>query len=96
MLENVVDPIPYLQEVKTQAEPSQTHTGTALTYENYYELLILATMSHDKKLNGTLSLELNPGGISTISNGFQKMTTRIHFKCISSFDMIQIYDSQLK
>ena len=48
MLENVVDPIPYLQEVKTQAEPSQTHTGTALTYENYYELLILATMSHDK------------------------------------------------
>ena len=52
MLENVVDPIPYLQEVKTQAEPSQTHTGTALNYENYYELLILDTMSHEIFLMG--------------------------------------------
>ena len=49
-LENVVDPIPSLQAVKNQADQLKTQTGTALTYEQYYELLLSAAMTNDNKL----------------------------------------------
>ena len=49
MLENVVDPIPYLQTVKTKAGPFKIQTGYSVTYEKFYELLIEAATIHRKK-----------------------------------------------
>ena len=50
MLDNVIDTIPSLQAVKTQANRFKTHTVTALTYDQYSELLILDAITHDNKL----------------------------------------------
>ena len=49
MLENYVEPIPYLQSVKNQYDQFKIHTGTYMTHDKYYELLLSAAMTHDKK-----------------------------------------------
>ena len=48
-LENCVDPIPYLQSVQNQAPQFKTPTGTALTYDQYYELLLSDETIHEHK-----------------------------------------------
>ena len=49
MLENIVDPILYLQVVKTQSDHFKVQTGTFQTYDQYCKLLISAETTHDRK-----------------------------------------------
>ena len=51
MLDNFVDPIPSLQDVKNQSEKFETHAGTALKYEKYSELFLSAATNHNNKFN---------------------------------------------
>ena len=51
MLEKVVETIPYLHMVKYQSDQLKTKTDTAMNYEQYYELLILYLITHDKKID---------------------------------------------
>ena len=60
MLENFVEPITYLQVVKKEADLFKIQTGTDMTYYQYSELFLSDATNHDNKLNGTLSLALNP------------------------------------
>ena len=50
MLENVVEPIPSLKSVRNQSERLKTRTGTALIYDKYSEILILAEAIHYQKI----------------------------------------------
>ena len=50
MLEKVVETIPYLHTVKDQSNQFKTKTYTAMNCEQYYELLILYLITHDKKI----------------------------------------------
>ena len=47
---NVIGPITYLQYVKNNPDQFKIQTGTALTYDQYYELRLLSATTHDKKL----------------------------------------------
>ena len=49
MLKNFIDPIPSLQDVKNQANQFKRQTVTALTYEQYSELLLSDEITHAKQ-----------------------------------------------
>ena len=70
MLENIIDLITYLKAIKNQYDQFKTQTGTDLTYDKYYELLISSEINHDKNSNGTLILVINYGGMSMRFNRF--------------------------
>ena len=50
MLDNVVEPIPYLQAVKTNSDQFKKQTGKNLAYEQYSEQFIPAVTTHDKNI----------------------------------------------
>ena len=94
MLENVVDPILSLQAVKTQSEKFKIQKGTPLTYETYYELLILAVMYHDRKFKQDSKFssksQCNVYELGHIPNDGYDASFNIY----SSIDMVQAYASQ--
>jgi hypothetical protein len=47
LLENAVHPIAELRQVKINATLQQTHTGQALTYQQYFPLLLSAAANYD-------------------------------------------------
>ena len=47
MLDNVVGPIKSLQAVKNQPDQFKTYIGTYLSYEQHFELILLAATIHD-------------------------------------------------
>ena len=76
MLENVVDNIISLQSVKTYFYQFKVNTGTDLTYEKYYGILILDATPHDK--NKMLSLLINTRGIPMRLNNSPMMRMRFN------------------
>ena len=49
LLQNAVHSIPELCAIKVQAEQLKTHTGKALTYDQYCSLLLSAAQQHDRQ-----------------------------------------------
>ena len=76
-MDSVVDPIPYLQSVKNQADQLKTQTGTSMTYEQYSELFLSDAITQDKKIKQDTKFRSKSRRSSMILNSFPMMGMRI-------------------
>ena len=75
---NVFDPISSLQVVKNQSDQFKIQTGTILTYEKYYELLLLDATYNDNRFKHDIKFGSKIGSMSMSLNRSPKRKIIIH------------------
>ena len=93
-MENDVDTIASLQAFKNQTNQFKTQTGTALTYEKYYELLLSAATTNNKKFKRNTKFGSKPWRSVYDIEKFPNDEDENSFGIESSVDMILSYASK--
>ena len=94
MVENSVDPIPFLQAFQNHSDQFRTQTGTALNYYQHCELLLSDTIIHNKHLKRYANIASKSLRSIYEIEQFPNYRDEASFYIDSSVDMVQKYTSQ--
>ena len=93
MLDNVVDPTPPVQEVKNHADQFKTKACTTLIYEQFSELLLSDSTTHDNNFKKDTKFDSKSHRSAYEPEQLPNYGDEASFYIDSSVDIIKAYAS---